>query len=627
MSEKKYVIDDKKLMSEWDWQKNNELGFNPKKLSCGSHKKVFWVCKKHNIQYSQVIRDKIRGQLSCKQCFNEREFEPRRKRYLGNRKVLAETHPHLVEEWVSCEDPKITPHNCVSGTNKKVTWKCKTCGGEYSTYIYNRAKNGTGCRYCSGQAVLKGFNDLCTTNPDLAKEWSEKNDTSPDTVLQFSKKKALWKCPLGHEDYSATIQQRSLGQGCPICAQQSQTSFPEQAIYFYVKKIFPDATNRFIFDKKYEIDIYIPSIQIGIEYNGYFSHKGKELKDKEKKEKAGNIGVSLLVIKEYKKEVEKIDADYYVHERTTPNDLNSLISEVINDIYGKVDFEINVAKDMIKIQEQYVTQKSEKSIAKLRPDLVNEWDFTNNGKMTPDLVTIGSSLKFFWICPICNKSYLCAPKDKVRGSSCPVHRNRIIIKGGNDFASKYPELLKYWDYENNKQQPDKVYFNSTKKINWICEKGHHYSTSIANRVKGKSCLVCINKQVLKGYNDLLSQKPELAQEWDYELNSIKPDEIYYKNQRELIHWVCKTCGYKWTSKISQRKDCPKCKENRFNINVYNLSDLSYYGTFKSSKELCNHFNIDINKQHGNIAQICNRKQKSLFGKYVLRHPYDDEFKK
>lgn len=96
--------------------------------------------------------------------------------------------------------------------------------------------------------------------------------------------------------------------------------------------------------------------------------------------------------------------------------------------------------------------------------MVNEWDFTNNGKMTPDLVTIGSSLKFFWICPICNKSYLCAPKDKVRGSSCPAHRNRIIIKGGNDFASKYPELLKYWDYENNKQQPDKVYFNSTKKL-------------------------------------------------------------------------------------------------------------------------------------------------------------------
>ena len=109
---------------------------------------------------------------------------------------------------------------------------------------------------------------------------------------------------------------------------------------------------------------------------------------------------------------------------------------------------------MIKIQEQYVIQKSEKSIAKLRPDLVKEWDFVNNGKMTPDLVSIGSSLKFYWICPICNRSYLCAPKDKVRGASCPAHKNRTIIKGSNDFASKYPKLLKYWDYENNTKQPN-----------------------------------------------------------------------------------------------------------------------------------------------------------------------------
>ena len=147
MSEKKYVIENEQLMSEWDWDKNNISGFNPHKLTCGSHEKVFWICQKHNTKYPQVIRDKVRGQLTCKLCFEEREFAPRRKRYLGNKKVLAETHPHLVEEWVSCEDPKITPYNCVAGTNKKVTWKCKKCGGKYDTYIYNRAKKGTGCRY------------------------------------------------------------------------------------------------------------------------------------------------------------------------------------------------------------------------------------------------------------------------------------------------------------------------------------------------------------------------------------------------------------------------------------------------------------------------------------------------
>ena len=48
---------------------------------------------------------------------------------------------------------------------------------------------------------------------------------------------------------------------------------------------------------------------------------------------------------------------------------------------------------------------------------------------------------------------------------------------------------------------------------------------------------------------------------------------------------------------------------------------------KSARELCEHLGLGYNKQHGNIFQIIKRKQKSLLGKYILRHPYDDEFKK
>ena len=623
--EKKYIIDNPVLMAEWDWEKNSALGLNPNKLSCGSHQKAFWICKKHNTKYPQVIRDKVRGQLTCKLCFEEREFEPRRKRYIANKKVLAETHPHLVEEWIICEDPKITPYNCVAGTNKKVVWKCKKCGGEYDAYISNRVLKKTGCRYCSGQAVLQGKNDLQTTNPELAKEWSNKNTIKPTEVTAGSNTLVYWICNLGHKDYPMRIKQRRNGQGCPICAMQSQTSFPEQAVYFYLKKVFPDATNRFVFEKKYEIDIYIPSIKLGVEYNGYFSHKGKELKDKTKKEILRKNGISLITIKEYKNETEKINADFYIHERTNTKDLNLLIHNVFEYLHKDINFEINVTKDMISIKEQYVMKKKEKSIATIRPDLVKEWDFANNGKITPDMVTVGSNIEYSWICPICKKTYLCSPKNKVRGRSCPAHRNKIIIKGSNDFASKYPQLLKYWDYENNNIKPDEVYYNSTKIFNWICDKGHHYPSSIANIVKSKGCPICLNKRVLKGFNDLLSQNPKLAEEWDYELNSIKPDEIYYKNQSASIHWICKKCGHKWVSKISQRTDCPSCKKQRLSINVYNISDASFYGTFKNARELCNHFGIEYNKQHGNIIQICKRKQKSLLGKYVLRHPYDDEF--
>lgn len=615
------------LMKEWDWEKNDDIGLNPHKLIEGSHKKAYWICQIHKTKYSQVIRDKVSGQLTCKKCFEAREYDSRRTRYIRGKKVIAETHPHLVKEWIICEDKRITPFNCVAGTNKKVLWQCCKCGGKYEAYISNRALKGTGCRYCSGQAVLTGFNDLCTINPTLANEWSDKNINKPENVTAFSKKKYYWKCIMGHEDYLMTVQQRSNGSGCPICAQQKQTSFPEQALFYYIKKIYPDTLNRFIFHKKYEVDIYIPSKKLAIEYNGYFSHKDKELKDKVKKENILKNGVKLIVVKEFKHNHEINNADYYINQRTSTSDLNSLINKIINDICEKKHCEIDVKKDMIKIQEQYIILQSEKSIARLRPDLVNEWDYVGNGKITPDLVTVGSSKKYYWICPICGESYLCAPKNKIKGTSCPICARKKVLKGVNDFASKYPNLLKYWDYEKNQSLPDEIYFNSGNIYSWICEKGHSFTSSIQQKVKSKSCPICSNRRVLKGFNDFASQCPDLLEEWDYELNLIKPDEIYFKNQSQQIHWVCKKCGYKWTSKILERTNCNNCKNEYVYINVYNALDFSYYGTFKNAHHLCDHLGINYNNQNGNISQVCMRKQKTLLGKFILRHPYDDEYKK
>ena len=44
----KYVSDNAQLMSEWDWEKNNLLGFYPDKLTFCSNKKVWWICEKQH---------------------------------------------------------------------------------------------------------------------------------------------------------------------------------------------------------------------------------------------------------------------------------------------------------------------------------------------------------------------------------------------------------------------------------------------------------------------------------------------------------------------------------------------------------------------------------------------------
>lgn len=74
------------------------------------------------------------------------------------------------------------------------------------------------------------------------------------------------------------------------------TSFPEQAIFFYIKKIFKDAINRYN-DLGFELDIFIPSINTAIEYDGFLWHKNNK-NDISKNNKCIKHGIFLIRVRE-----------------------------------------------------------------------------------------------------------------------------------------------------------------------------------------------------------------------------------------------------------------------------------------------------------------------------------------
>ena len=69
MAEKKYVIDNAKLMAEWNWEKNNKLGFDPHVLTHGSNVKVWWKCKEGH-EWQAVIGSRTHGN-GCPFCKKE----------------------------------------------------------------------------------------------------------------------------------------------------------------------------------------------------------------------------------------------------------------------------------------------------------------------------------------------------------------------------------------------------------------------------------------------------------------------------------------------------------------------------------------------------------------------------
>ena len=96
---------------------------------------------------------------------------------------------------------------------------------EWKSSVYKRSA-GEDCPYLAGKRVLKGFNDLETKAPDLAKEWhpTKNGVLRPSDVTYRSGRKVWWFLPYDdtvtgkHFDFEweATIDKRFNGSGCPF---------------------------------------------------------------------------------------------------------------------------------------------------------------------------------------------------------------------------------------------------------------------------------------------------------------------------------------------------------------------------------------------------------------------------
>lgn len=572
------IVDDKDLMSQWHEKLNKEHNILPETISIGSHKKAFWYCKKHDLVYSQVIRARKRGQTGCEMCKQEQLKSINRERYIKGKKVLAETHPELVKEWVKCDNNKFTPYTCLPNSNIEVTWKCPDCGGEYNALISNRTRMKSGCPYCAGQKVLSGYNDLKTKNPLLALEWSNKNKITPEEVTEKSNKKVYWTCKLGHDDYLSSVKQRSNGQGCPVCALSSQTSFPEQAIYYYVKQLFPDTSNRYNVEGL-EIDIFIPCLKIGIEYNGVYYHKNKKEYDENKKKLLKDKNIRLITVSETNIKNTNLTSKnkpdtFFIYWNYNMNTLSVLINSLLNEISTNHSIIVDCEKDRIGIYEQYINSIQDNSFVKNNPELIKEWDYEKNGKIKPEFVSFGSQKKYFWKCPKCNYSYQAPPRDRIRGSGCPCCSGRVVVKGVNDLKTKCPEIANEWCYEkNNGLKPEDFSFGARESVWWECSNGHIWKKSINGRTNKKhGCPYCSGRNAIKGVNDLATTHPELVKEWDYKKNNFAPQDIKSGSNR-MAWWICKE-GHSYKKMIAQRTKqkvgCPYCSGRKVLVGFNDL---------------------------------------------------------
>ena len=181
------------------WSKKNKI--KPTEVSIGSHKKVIWRCEKGH-EWEAAVKSRTINRTGCPYCSHNK--------VLAGFNDLATLLPDIAAEWSDRNYP-LLPTQVTVFANRKAWWKCKDCGREWNTLISTRS-GGSKCPYCSGYIFSKGFNDLQTTHPEIASEWSEKNLLlKPDEVNAKSRKNVWWRCGKCGNEWKSVINARVKG--------------------------------------------------------------------------------------------------------------------------------------------------------------------------------------------------------------------------------------------------------------------------------------------------------------------------------------------------------------------------------------------------------------------------------
>ena len=389
------------LVVEWNYEKNGNL--TPENLIAGSEHKVWWKCAKgHEWQATIVNRNKGTG---CPYCAG--------REVLIGFNDLATTNPALAAEWNYEKNENLSPQDVTRSSSRKVWWRCSE-GHEWQATIANRNYENN-CPICQNKKILVGYNDLTTINPTLASEWNyERNgNLLPESFAESSGKKVWWKCKKGHE-WQATIASRNSGTGCPICNSERHTSFPEFALVSYLKKYCVDVIHSYK-DLGYELDVYIPSRKIAIEYDGSYWHKDKTEKELKKNARCKDDGITLYRIRQGLPSLNDSSIDYLVQENQ--QNLEIILKEVLSIIIV-TDVDVDLGRDSIEIENLREYTEKRNSILFSQPEIAKEWNYEKNGNLKPEYVTANSTKNVWWKCAQ-GHEWQARIVDRNRGRGCP----------------------------------------------------------------------------------------------------------------------------------------------------------------------------------------------------------------
>ncbi|WP_084206691.1 zinc-ribbon domain-containing protein [Segniliparus rugosus] len=211
-----------------------------------------------------------------------------------------------------------------------------------------------------------------------------------------------------------------------------------------------------------------------------------------------------------------------------------------------------------------------KALADTHPTLALQWHPSKNPSLRPEDVTASSGERPWWKCPVCDREWQAIVWARTRrGHGCKSCATKKVAKRfsvpapGSSLADKRPELMPFWDVEENGNlKPTDLTPSCHTRVRWKCPRCGRQWLTVPGAAGVNSCVrnpkTCL--RLVRPGKSLAEKFPEIASQWHPVLNEdITPEDVHAKSEYPYW-WQCEQCNREWQASPERRtKNMYLCK--------------------------------------------------------------------
>ncbi|MGO8693458.1 MAG: zinc-ribbon domain-containing protein [Rectinemataceae bacterium] len=418
---------------------------------------------------------------------------------------LEERLTFLESEWLGDGSGRAL-RDFPSRSHVKALWRCGKCGHTWRASIGNRVM-GTNCPADSGRVTTEA-NSLATLRPDVAKMWDEERNgkLTPNDVTLGSHRWAFFTCEKGHS-YQRRIYHMVNRGGCKFCDGQAATDETN------LKVLYPELASQWHHEKNEakRPEDFRPGSNVKVWWRCDRGHEWQAAIDKRALRGDGCPRcwtraslVQLRVFAELKSIFADARLDETVHEK-------------------EVDIWLPGIKAGVEVDGHYYHADR------------REQDTTKS-----DVLKRNGIILF----------RLSDGPDDIPGDPTVHYKTSDGVKKTDVNALL---LLLRTTMGNLGMEVDEAVERYVKAERFVAESEYRR--------------LCTLRKLPRPGQSLESKFPEIASEWNYELNHpLTPAHVCFASNSEAW-FTCPDCGQPYKAEISNRTDqstgCPRCNHNRY----------------------------------------------------------------